>query len=146
VALRCPCNLEFTVYHTAICCLLFVSAYLYLTNSVAVQSTLRADAYRMSHVFISQIASYCIHFARCNSPMGLNTLFCADQFQTNIDSILNGSSTHIVYSYHNRSIADVQLRASVSCMNSSAIERADNRILVTSLSPNRTYGYHKPYL
>jgi len=39
--------------------------------------------------FISQIASYCIHFARCESPMGL---FCAERFQTNIDRILNGSS------------------------------------------------------
>jgi len=62
--------------------------------------------------FISQIASYCIHLARCNSPMGLNILFSADIFQTNIDGILNGSSDYIVHSYYNHSIADVQLRAS----------------------------------
>jgi len=49
-----------------------------------------------------------IYYARCNSPIGLNILFCADRFQTNIDGILNGSSN----SYYNRSIADVQLRAS----------------------------------
>jgi len=61
---------------------------------------------------ISQIASYCIYFARCNSPMGLNMLFCADRFQTNIDGILNSSSNYIVHSYYNCSTADVQLRAS----------------------------------
>jgi len=46
------CNLQFGIYripHTVICCLLFVSACLYLTNAVAVQLTLRARAYRMSH-------------------------------------------------------------------------------------------------
>jgi len=62
--------------------------------------------------FINQIASSCIHFARCNSPMGLNILFCADRFKTNIDGILHGYSNYIVHSYYNRSIADVQLRAS----------------------------------
>jgi len=69
---------------------------------------------RVSHEsqLINQIASYCIDFARCNSPMGLNILFCADRFQTNIDGILNGSCNYIVHSYYNRSIADVQLRAS----------------------------------
>ena len=44
--------------------------------------------------------------------MGLNILFCADRFQTNIDDILSGSSNYIVHSYYNRSIADVQLHAS----------------------------------
>jgi len=44
--------------------------------------------------------------------MGLNILFCADQFKTNIDGILHDSSNYIVHSYYNRSIADVQLRAS----------------------------------
>jgi len=44
--------------------------------------------------------------------MGLNILFCADRFQTNIDDIHNGSSNYIVHSYYNRSIADDQLRAS----------------------------------
>ena len=33
---------------------------------------------------ISKIASHCIHFARCKTPMGLNILFCADRYQTNI--------------------------------------------------------------
>jgi hypothetical protein len=61
---------------------------------------------------ISQIASYCIHFARCKSPMGSNILFCADRYQTNIDGILSGSSNYIVYSHYDRSIVDVQLRAS----------------------------------
>jgi len=47
-------SVQFGIYripHTVICCLLFVSAYLYLTNLVAAQSTLRTDAYayRMSH-------------------------------------------------------------------------------------------------
>jgi len=64
--------------------------------------------------FISQIASYCVHFARCNTPMGLNILFCADRFQTDIDGILNGSSNYIVHLYYNRSIADDQLRVSSS--------------------------------
>jgi len=43
---------QFGIYripHTVICCLLFVSAYLYLTNYVVVQSTVHAHAYRMSH-------------------------------------------------------------------------------------------------
>jgi len=62
--------------------------------------------------FISLIASYCIHFARCNSPMCLNILFCADRFKTSIDGILHGSSNYIVHSYYNCSIADIQLRAS----------------------------------
>ena len=66
---------------------------------------------------ISTIASHCIHFARCKSPMGLNILFCADRYQTNIDDILSGSLFitfiyYIVHSHYNRSIVDVQLRAS----------------------------------
>ena len=61
---------------------------------------------------ISQVASYCIYFARCKSPMGSNMLFCADRYQTNIDNILSGSSNYIVYSHYNRSITDVQLRTS----------------------------------
>ena len=61
---------------------------------------------------ISQIASYCIHFARCKSPMGSNILFCVDRYQINIDDILSGFSNYIVYSHYNRTIADVQLRAS----------------------------------
>jgi len=44
--------------------------------------------------------------------MGLNILFCADHFKTNLDGMLHGSSNYIVHSYYNRSIADVQLRAS----------------------------------
>jgi len=75
--------------------------------------------------FISQISSYCIHFARCNSPMGLNMLFCADRFKTNIDGILHGSCNYIVYSYYNRSIADLQLRA--SCFLSELISTRDSR-------------------
>jgi hypothetical protein len=61
---------------------------------------------------ISQIASYCVHLARCKSPMGSNILFCADRYQTNIDNILSGSTNYIVYLHYNRSIADTQLRAS----------------------------------
>jgi len=88
--------------------------------------------------FISQTASYCIHFARCNSPMGLNILFCADRFQTNIDGILNGSSNYIVHSYYTRLIADIQLNVRlVSCMTSLALETAENRFFITSLSPMR---------
>ena len=48
---------------------------------------------------ISQIASYCVHFARCKSPMGSNILFCADRYQTNNDDILSDSSNYIVYSH-----------------------------------------------
>jgi len=44
--------------------------------------------------------------------MGLNILLSADRFQTKLDGILHGSSNYIVYSYYNRSIADVQTRAS----------------------------------
>jgi len=44
--------------------------------------------------------------------MGLNILFCANRFETNIDGILNGSYNYIVHSYYNRSIANVQLRVS----------------------------------
>jgi len=72
--------------------------------------------------------------------IGLNILFCADRFQTNIDGILNGSYNYIVHSYYNRSIADVQLYVRlVSCVYElvSIIETANNRILVTSLSPKR---------
>ena len=61
---------------------------------------------------ISQIASYCIHFARRKSPMGPNILFCADRYQNNIDNILCGSANYFVHSQYNRFIADVQLRAS----------------------------------
>ena len=56
----------------------------------------------------------------------MNILFCAVQttkqlnnqpnnqtaYQTNIDDILSGSSNYIVHLHYNRSIADVQLRAS----------------------------------
>ena len=41
-----------------------------------------------------------------------NILFCADRYQTNIDDILGGYTNYIVHSHYNRSIADVQLRAS----------------------------------
>ena len=69
--------------------------------------------YELLHLFVLNIvASYCIHFARCKSPMGLNILLCADRYQTNIDDILSGSSNYIVHSHYNRSIADVQLHAS----------------------------------
>jgi hypothetical protein len=61
--------------------------------------------------FIRQIASYCLHFARCKSPMGLNILFCADRYQTSIDCILSSHPNYIVYSHYNRSIDDGQLRA-----------------------------------
>ena len=44
--------------------------------------------------------------------MGSNILFCADRYQTTVDDILSGSSNYIVYSHYNRSITDVQLRAS----------------------------------
>ena len=94
-----------------ICCLLFVNAYLSSMNFVVVQSTLRTCVSHESKL-ISQIASCGIHFARCNSPMGSNILFCADRYQTNIDNILSGSTNHVVYSHYNRSITDVQLRAS----------------------------------
>jgi len=51
---------------------------------------------------------------------------------------VNSSSNYIVHSYYNRTIADVQLRAS-SFLHELiiAFETADNRILVTSLSLKR---------
>jgi len=44
--------------------------------------------------------------------MGLNILFCADRYQSNVVNILSGSSNYIVQSYYNRSIADAEQRAS----------------------------------
>jgi len=44
--------------------------------------------------------------------LGVNVLFCADQFQSNIDDIFSGSSNHIVHSHNSSSIADAQLRIS----------------------------------
>ena len=98
--------------HTVICCLLFVNAY--LSSNELCRRSINFARSCVSHEskLISQIASYCIHFARCKSPMGSNILFCADRYQTNIDNILNGSTNHVVYSHYNRSITDVQLRAS----------------------------------
>jgi len=86
--------------------------------------------------FISQIASYCIHFARCYSPMGLNILFCADRFKTNIDAILHGSSSYIVHSNYNRSIADVQLHASSFLLE--LISTRDSRQSYFGTSPKRS--------
>jgi len=41
-------NLEFTICHTVICCLLFVNVDLFLMNFDAVQSTLRVYECRLS--------------------------------------------------------------------------------------------------
>jgi len=68
---------QWKLAHIATSCLLFVKAYLYLMNFAAIQSKC-----------ISQIASYCIHFARSKSPRGINGLFFADWFQSNIEDIL----------------------------------------------------------
>jgi len=108
-------SVQFGIYrisHTVICCLLFVS-YLPLFDELCRRSINFAHSC-VSHEsqFSSQIASYCIHFACCNSPMGLNILFCADRLKTNIDGILHLFSNYIDHSYYNRSIADVQQRAS----------------------------------
>jgi len=108
--------MQFGIYRIphSICCLSFVSAYLYLTNSVAVQLTWRAHAYCMSQNWSFRLRRivYTLHVQhQTHSPMGL-MLFCADRFQTNIDGILNGSFNYNVHSYYNCSIADTQLRAS----------------------------------
>ena len=86
---------------------------------------------------ISQIASYCIHFARCKSPIGSNILFCADRYQTNIDDILSGSSNYTVHSHYNRSIADVQLRASSFLSELVSIRDSRQSFFIASLSPKR---------
>ena len=88
---------------------------------------------------ISTIASHCIHFARCKSPMDLNILFCADRYQTNIDDILSGSSTYIVHSHYNRSIGDIQLHASSFLSELISIRDSRQSFLVTSLSPKRNW-------
>src|SRR5664279_5413760 len=45
---------------------------------------------------IRQIVSYGIHFARSESPVGHNVLFCAGRYHSTINSILYGSFNDIV--------------------------------------------------
>ena len=63
--------------------------------------------------------------------MGLNILFCADRYQTNIDDILSGSSNYIVHSHYNRSIVDVQLRASSFLSELISIRDSRQRLVTT---------------
>jgi len=105
VPLGAEASFQFGSYHipyTVICFLLYVTAYLYSMNFA------RSFMLHESK-FISQIASYCIHFARSKSPLGLNVLFFTGRFQSDIDDILSGSYNHVDYSQYNSSIADVQL-------------------------------------
>jgi len=133
---------QFGIYripHAFICCLLFVSAYLYLTNSVAVQSSLRAHAYRTSHnssVRLHRIV-YTLHvvihqwvWIYYSVPIDLKLI------------LMVCFMVHLITLFIRITIVPqptfnyVRL---VSCMNSLALETADNRNLVTSLSPKRNW-------
>jgi len=109
---RIPHTVIYRIPHTVICCLLFRQCLPVFDALCRRSINFARSCVLHESQFISQIASYCIHFARCNSPRGLNILFCADRFQTNIDGIFIGSSNYIVHSYYNRSIANDHLRAS----------------------------------
>jgi len=96
----------YRIPHTVICCLSFVSAYLYLTNSVAVQSTLRAHTYRMSHN--SSVRLSCIVY----TLHAVIHQWVWIYYFVPSDSKLILMVSFILHSYYNRSIADVQLRVS----------------------------------
>ena len=60
---------------------------------------------------IRQIASYGIHYARSDSPLGLNMLFCTDRYCSHLNSLLFNSFKS-VNSYFSSTIVDAQLRTS----------------------------------
>jgi hypothetical protein len=98
---------EFILYHS----LLSATSYLAMPIPVFNELCRHSINFARSCVlheskFISQIASYCICFARSKSPPGLNVLFCADRFQSNVDDILSGSPNHIVHSYFKNSVSE----------------------------------------
>jgi len=107
---RRPFKLEFITYHT----LLFVASFFICVRWILPPFNQLRAFMRVAWVnkLISHIASYCKHCARSKSPRGLNVLFSADRFQSNIDDILSGSSNHTVHSHYNSSIADAQLHVS----------------------------------
>ena len=59
---------------------------------------------------IRQIVSYGIHFARSESPVGHNVLFCAGRYNSTINSILYGSFNDIVSAQFNSTMDEAQLR------------------------------------
>ena len=60
---------------------------------------------------VKQIASYGIYYARSESPLGQNMLFCTDRYRSSLNSLLF-SSSNIVNSYVNSTVDDAQLRTS----------------------------------
>ena len=58
---------------------------------------------------IKQIASYGIYYARSESPLGHNMLFCTDRYRSPLDSLLF-SSLNIINSYFDSTVDDAQLR------------------------------------
>jgi hypothetical protein len=60
---------------------------------------------------IKHIASYEIYYARSDSPLGQNMLFCTDRYRSPVNSLLF-SSFNIVNSYVNSTVIDAQLRTS----------------------------------
>ena len=56
-----------------------------------------------------RIASYATYFARNDSPLGQNMLFCTDRYRSPLNSLLF-SSCKIVNSYFDSTVDDAQLR------------------------------------
>ena len=57
---------------------------------------------------IQQVASYGIYYARSESPLGQNMLFCADRYRSTLNNLLF-SSFQIVTSYFDNTVDDAQL-------------------------------------
>jgi hypothetical protein len=58
---------------------------------------------------IKQVASYGIYYARSESPLGKNVLFCTDRYRSTLNSLLF-SSFNIANSYFDGAVDDAQLR------------------------------------
>ena len=58
---------------------------------------------------VRRIASYGINFARSESLIGQNVLFCIDRYKCSISDILYGSVNRIIYSQYYNTLDDGEL-------------------------------------
>jgi len=61
---------------------------------------------------VSAIANYGINYGRCNSVLGLNTMFCSSKFNVNISNICGGvvSVKRAVDQYAERKVEEHQMQ------------------------------------
>ena len=60
---------------------------------------------------IREIAAYGINFARSESPLGLNAMFCAERYHSALNSILHASFSDIINLQFRCTVDETQLQA-----------------------------------